>query len=375
MGVMFFLLSDKNCLIILGLFFAFCVSPEIFGGEVDQFTPRVSYHLDRILISPADQKQEVNFYSLASDSAKNLNKLTEDVLRIAAQSSNNYSSRNSETMPSMGCDRMMLAGMLRKTFDTVMFTDFYKNTFNHPGIEVFYIHRRDSIYQTFDGSDGIYYSSKIDERIMSPLLRIGDHIVGTDKIDHFFEFGEYLYHIARENKDLAKPAVHKWEPIIMSKPTDIALLGAAISFTLLRWRNPGNLIDALEFSHSTELGSFGLHNNGIYSYADIMANYKGLLFYQQLFEGERPYFTCQGGEWVRTERNFDWREHVDGGWDESINCSRYASQATAEKVNIAIDRLGVRRCPVAAGECKELGSKYRSVQDYVLHPACRTDDQ
>ncbi len=66
---------------------------------------------------------------------------------------------------------------------------------------------------------------------------------------------------------------------------------------------------------------------GIYSNADLVANYEGFLFYLGLFSDgavadRRAIFVWQDGRPVQ-RRQFDWADHINAFWDEALNPNRY----------------------------------------------------
>ena len=60
---------------------------------------------------------------------------------------------------------------------------------------------------------------------------------------------------------------------------------------------------------------------GIYSYADLSANYQGYLFFKELTHSKNPYFVCEQDKWKKV-RVFDISQYLDASWDERINCNR-----------------------------------------------------
>lgn len=83
--------------------------------------------------------------------------------------------------------------------------------------------------------------------------------------------------------------------------------------------------------------------SGIYSNADLVANYEGFLFYRGLFNDgvvndQEAIFHCQDGSLVK-RREFTWADHVNSLWDEMINPS-YFKQSLVP----AIERRMLRLC-------------------------------
>lgn len=75
---------------------------------------------------------------------------------------------------------------------------------------------------------------------------------------------------------------------------------------------------------------FGQLTTGVYSNADLVANYEGYLFYRSLFEDGIVAGKLAIVRWVRDpsghdrptlQRPFDWQDHVNDYWDEALNPS------------------------------------------------------
>lgn len=72
---------------------------------------------------------------------------------------------------------------------------------------------------------------------------------------------------------------------------------------------------------------FGEYTTRVFSNADMVANYEGLLFYRGLFEdgavsGRERMVVFAGGR-AHLARPFSWRDHVNDYWDEALNPSLF----------------------------------------------------
>ncbi|MFN7959945.1 MAG: hypothetical protein U0002_01610 [Thermoanaerobaculia bacterium] len=72
---------------------------------------------------------------------------------------------------------------------------------------------------------------------------------------------------------------------------------------------------------------FGQWTTGVYSNADLVANYEGYRFYRSLFEddivpGKKAIVTWRWGR-PHLARPFDWADHVNDYWDEALNPSHF----------------------------------------------------
>jgi hypothetical protein len=117
-------------------------------------------------------------------------------------------------------------------------------------------------------------------------IRMGDTLVGTDKLGHFISQGLKYY----------RSALAGW------------------SRERIAWRG--------------EVGErwlFGQATTSVYSNADLVANWEGYLFYRGLFEdgvvADKPAMVRFGPAGATLRRGFDWRDHVNDFWDEALNPS------------------------------------------------------
>ena len=117
-------------------------------------------------------------------------------------------------------------------------------------------------------------------------FRVNDVMVGSDKFGHFISQG-YKY-FRRELR-------HQTEAQILAR-------GAFAEYWL-----------------------FGKLTTGVYSNADLVANYEGWRFYQSLFrdeiiEGKPAILARRDGRMVQ-QRQFTWADHINEYWDEALNPS------------------------------------------------------
>lgn len=203
----------------------------------------------------------------------------------------------------------------------------------------------ESIYRDL----GLLEAVSVHWKKLSPVVRVGDAVIGVDKIGHFFVEGWRYYEIAAEEGE--------------------------------------GLAAAMAWGESVERSYFGLLTTGIYSYADLVANLEGLRFWSHLLaegpeplpaaEGaDPPYVACvRGGEagrgsW-RLRRELDLADYVSPAWDEAVNCCRYRSEEIAGKVRRHVAALGEdARCPVDAAACADARDRYGALAERLLHPRC-----
>lgn len=186
---------------------------------------------------------------------------------------------------------------------------------------------------------------------LGPVIRLNGQLVGNDKIGHFLDEGRHNFHTVQEK--------------LAEKASLEEAIGAAVAYGV-----------------ETETGVFGLKATGVYSYADTVANFNGMNFWMRITgkpltgTGE-SYFVCDQGEWKRNA-DFTFREYVDAGWDEGINCNEYRDDLYRDRVLNQIRILEENdeqkrpyMCPVIKTACDEIAPKYGIFAKDVLNPKCR----
>lgn len=211
----------------------------------------------------------------------------------------------------------------------------------------------DSIYRDIDYLEG--FSLKVKE--LSDVVNINSHLIGLDKMGHFFAEG-WQYFELTQNED------HK-------------------------------LIQALALGKEQEAGKFGYATTGIFSFSDLVANVNGWRFWNRVLLKEndplkgvianflnRPYISCETQiidsiknraivkAWEFNSR-FDLSDYMDGAWDEGNNCNSYKDPVIEEKVTLRIKNVNPDfSCPFKAEYCLAAQEKYGFYAKHVLHPYC-----
>ena len=121
-----------------------------------------------------------------------------------------------------------------------------------------------------------------------PTIKLNGQLVGSDKLGHFLSQGRKFWNRYQRYEDEARAAEH---------------------------------------SAYTERALFGQLTTGVYSNADLVANYEGYRFYRSLFEddivdGKKAILSWQDGAW-HIQREFTWADHVNEYWDEALNINHY----------------------------------------------------
>jgi hypothetical protein len=123
---------------------------------------------------------------------------------------------------------------------------------------------------------------------VGPTIKVNGVLIGSDKLGHFLSQGRKYWRRFQKNEDEALSAEH---------------------------------------SAYTERALFGQMTTGVYSNADLVANYEGHRFYRSLFEdnivpGKPAILSWQDNGWV-VQRPFDFADHVNAYWDEAINVNHF----------------------------------------------------
>ncbi len=129
---------------------------------------------------------------------------------------------------------------------------------------------------------------------LGKTVQIGGVSFGTDKLGHFFKQGWRYYQTFRE---------------VLSKNDDT---GAALQA-------------AIDVGVTQELTWLGLGASGVFSYADLEANYQGFRFFYDLCDGPEQLLRINDQGWYLREP-VDLRAYVNPWWDESLNNCAYTEE-------------------------------------------------
>ena len=211
----------------------------------------------------------------------------------------------------------------------------------------------DSIYTDINYIEG--FSLNLKE--LSDVVNIDDHLIGLDKIGHFFAEGWHYYELTQDDDH--------------------------------------TIDQALEWGETQEAGKFGYSTTGIFSFADLVANFNGWRFWNKVLLKEkdplkgfianffnRPYASCdiQIMASIKSRKiikawevntRFDLSDYLDGAWDEGNNCNSYDDPIIEEKVTRRIKKVNSDfGCPFNVETCLEAQEKYDDYAKRVLHPHC-----
>ena len=146
--------------------------------------------------------------------------------------------------------------------------------------------RRESIYQ----GHPIWATRVAGLFGVGPTIKLNNQYVGSDKLGHFLSQGRKFWKRYLKYEDEARAAEH---------------------------------------SAYTERALFGQMTTGVYSNADLVANYEGFRFYLSLFEDDvipdKPAILAWRDDHWEIQRPFTWADHVNEYWDEALNINHFDS--------------------------------------------------
>ena len=199
-----------------------------------------------------------------------------------------------------------------------------------------------SVYRNWTPWDGLGMGLTFVARsgiTISPILHFGNEIIGADKFEHFFGQGFYYF--------------------------------------------SENYLDEKGFTKAVKTGVFkekiflggNKIGNGVFSYGDLSANFNGMRFWNHLLQKNDdvlgsnhnlgPYITCENNNWKQV-REIDLKDYIDSSMDESINCSKFPTQRTADRFTFAVKALGMN-CPIDPKKIDELVIKYQHISKWIIN--------
>ncbi|MDD4974881.1 MAG: hypothetical protein PHY93_11055 [Bacteriovorax sp.] len=305
----------------LSLIFSVLIYSQLsFSAEADNFTAR---SLNLIDVSGQVNTEANNFLKTAVEKVN--------------QEGNCDQSANSEAALYME---------LRKYFSNHSKGELVKNILYTETISKNSLPLKESIYKEWSPMNGYLLGRKkaaASPLALSPLIQIGDQIIGVDKLEHMFGMGfNYFTQYYSNQKSIQK---------------------------ILK----GGILKEKTFLGGNILAT------GVFSYADLSANFNGMRFWNHVLlkhddilgseNNLGPYVSCVDAKWKVEEKNpIDFKNYIDSSMDESINCSKFASKSGEKKFKTAIKNLGLS-CPVDPARLRELQNKYgpSNIQHFIIN--------
>lgn len=271
---------------------------------------------------------EVDHYSLhygaIEDATLEINERANIYLRRAVNAANEQAS----------CDEAILYQELRVYFANHSQGELGADLLHDKSIPRSIIPLADSVYQDWSVLNGLLLgipSAKKSPLALGPILKMGEVVVGTDKFEHMFGMGFQYF----KGHYLQGKALHK-------------ILKRGISL------------------EKTALGG-NIFATGVFSYADLSANFNGMRFWNHmLLEHEDvlgaqynlgPYVRCENGAYVVAGK-IDFRNYMDLSMDESFNCSKFATRKGLKKFTSRLKQRRSEQTCLGPKDHKALQNKY-----------------
>lgn len=209
-----------------------------------------------------------------------------------------------------------------------------------PRIEKKPVSYKESIYNNFSLQEGFILVStgrKGGKLSLGQEIRVGSYDIGIDKIEHLFQLGYSYFEAYRfKNKDI---------------------------FTVLK---DGELFERLVYGGN-------VLETGVFSYADLAANFNGLRFWNDLLKMKADPLgreltaavSCQDKKWV-LNRQVTLSDYIDDSWNETINCSIYLSASARKKVINSLRSMNMT-CPTNHQKFSSMVQKYVKINSQVIN--------
>lgn len=240
-------------------------------------------------IDPFKERDQIKL----ADMASKINNKTQEYLEDSLAWANKRGS----------CSEKRLYKGLRKNFRNHIFGELAPYIINSSEIERSEIRTTQSIYRNFKWYEALIpgFYAKVFNDPAGKIVNVNGHLIGTDKFEHF--------------------------------------MGTGYKYFKTYYQGDKNLLDVLEKGWELEVGLMGSVTTGVQSYADLVANFNGMRFWNHMLQKHDdilsqnfgPYITCRKGRWTQVKK-IDWRNYIDASWDEAYNCSKFRTKALLDKV-------------------------------------------
>ncbi|OUR97237.1 hypothetical protein A9Q84_12995 [Halobacteriovorax marinus] len=269
-----------------------------------------------------------------TDSRKAINNKTRQLFAEAIERANSKDK---------GCSEKYLYKSLRKNFRNHVFGKLTPWIIATNEIERNEGHVRDTIYGDFKWYEApiIGFLSKAFSDSTGHNINFGNYYIGTDKFEHF--------------------------------------LGTGFNYFNKKYRKNWSTEKVLNIGVKAEFGFMGALTTGVISYADQVANFNGMRFWNHVLSnnpdilGEEfgPYVVCSDNKW-EVAKPIDWLNYVDHAWDEGINCSKFRTKRLLKSVKKRLanyqEKTGLEMtCPLDATKLETAKSKYTEFVDVLIN--------
>lgn len=306
------------------LFLTSCIlSTVVSAAEVDQFTRR---------------------NEALSDSALIINQKANEFVKEAISKLNENSN----------CDEAELYKELRRYFANHAKGQLTIFALHDSLIERRTMKIQDSIFKDWTIFDGYLLGrpgANKSELALSPLIRMGDVVIGVDKFEHMFGRGFSYFN----------------QHYLKGKTVEKAIKSGV-------------------FGEKTIYGGNKLAT-GVYSYADLSANFNGMRFWNHFLMKDNdvlgddygPFLKCTNNKWEQV-KEIDFTHYIDDSMDEAINCSKFPTKKTAAKYRQNVEKV-IRTenlsnenfsCPLDSSKFTSIKEKYKKINKWIIN---QTDDR
>jgi hypothetical protein len=241
------------------------------------------------------------------------------------------------------CNEKKLYKVLRKKFRNQYTSEFSKWIVDTDEIQKITTKTSEGIYQDFSMFQSIVIGlfSKISDPA-GQTMRVNGVFIGTDKFEHF--------------------------------------LGSGFNYFKKQHLKGKTLEDAMNIGVRAETGFLGAITTGVMSYADMVANFNGMRFWNKMLakrldpltgEEVTPYLSCSDGTWKK-EQDIDFSIYIDHTWDEGINCSWLRTEKMVEKVQGRLENYSIKygkeiTCPMEPEKLVKDGEKYSDLPIEIIN--------
>ncbi len=295
------------------------LSTTLIAGEVDQFTKRFS--------PPADSSVEMN-------------KVANHYLKKSIIEANGAGE---------GCDEKVLYKKMRNYFANHKDGEITIHALTSPTVARTKFKISESIFQGWTmGTGALIGRPNADNTdvALSPLITIGNQVIGTDKLEHLFGRGFAYF-------------------------TDYYLSKKSLRKTL----KTGIFEEKIIYG-----GNF--LTTGVFSYADLATNFDGMRFWNHVLLKREdilgatrnlgPYVVCKDKKFVLNKK-IDFTNYFDAAHDEGINCSKFANDKGLKKFNESLVKLTAKdpdhtyECPMDQSVLDKVVEKYGEFAKFLVN--------
>lgn len=281
-------------------------------------------------------------YTELADATDALNKKTKELFQDALKRANEKQEKKGKS-----CSKKILYKSMRKNFRNHYLGKLNPWIIKTDKIDKVVVSVENSIYQDFKWYEayvpGLFARTFKDPSAM--LLRVKDVKLGNDKFEHF--------------------------------------LGSGFNYFKKHYLKKESLREALIIGWKAETGLLGAATTGVMSYADMVANFNGMRFWNHLLaENEDvfgpeekfnpgPYVVCKDHKWVQV-KDMDWSYYIDHAFDEGINCSKFKNKEMTETVISRIAAIEMKedrnyQCPILPLELDKMVEKYKPFKSFLIN--------